>query len=86
MPCDETRGKVSDARDSGIVVLARDGRVVGIFTGGEGPPSETDVTYLTPYWWVEQQVKVKYPDCFLYEPISSLGCSDKLFGHSCIHR
>jgi hypothetical protein len=53
--------------DSGSIVLARDGRIVGILDGGAGPTDETDTTYLTPYWWIEQQIKSKYPGCFLYD-------------------
>lgn len=66
---DSKRGKFSDAGDSGSIVLARDGRIVGILTGGAGPTDRTDITYLTPYWWVEQQIKAKYPGCFLYEVV-----------------
>ncbi|KAH9947295.1 hypothetical protein B0H21DRAFT_778635 [Amylocystis lapponica] len=40
------------------------GRIVGILTGGSA-----DITYLTPYWWVEEQVKAKFPGCFLYEVV-----------------
>jgi hypothetical protein len=69
LPYDKTRGKFSAAGDSGSIVLARDGRIVGILTGGAGPTDETDITYLTPYWWVEQQIKAKYPGCFLYEVV-----------------
>ncbi|KAG0133745.1 hypothetical protein HOY82DRAFT_516867 [Tuber indicum] len=69
LPYDKTHGKFSDAGDSGSIVLARDGRIVGILTGGGGPTSETDTSYLTPYWWVEQQVKAKYPGCFLYDVV-----------------
>ncbi|KAM5532548.1 hypothetical protein V8D89_013754 [Ganoderma adspersum] len=67
--CDRTHGKFSDAGDSGSIVLARDGRIVGILTGGAGPTNETDVTYLTPYWWVEEQIKAKYPGSFLYDVV-----------------
>ncbi|KAN0077810.1 hypothetical protein V8E54_006114 [Elaphomyces granulatus] len=45
----------------------KDGRIVGILDGGAGPTDETDTTYLTPYWWIEQQIKSKYPGCFLYD-------------------
>ncbi|KAI0298529.1 hypothetical protein BC826DRAFT_1103029 [Russula brevipes] len=69
LPYDNTRGKFSDTGDSGSIVLARDGRIVGILTGGAGPTDEIDITYLTPYWWVEQQIKDKYPGCFLYEVV-----------------
>ncbi len=46
------------------IVLARDGRIVGILTGGAG-----DISYLTPYWWVGQQIQAKYAGCFLYEVV-----------------
>jgi hypothetical protein len=70
LPYYNKRGsKFSEGGDSGSVVLARDGRIVGILTGGAGPTDETDITYLTPYWWVEQQIKAKYPGCFLYEVV-----------------
>ena len=67
---DKDHAKFSEAGDSGSIVLARDGRVVGLLTGGAGPDSdETDITYLTPYWWLEQQIKAKFPDCFLYDVV-----------------
>ncbi|EIW79463.1 hypothetical protein CONPUDRAFT_125778 [Coniophora puteana RWD-64-598 SS2] len=69
LPYDRMRGSFSDAGDSGSVVLARDGRIVGILTGGAGPVDETNIAYLTPYWWVEQQIKARYPGCFLYEVV-----------------
>ena len=69
LPYDTARDKFSDAGDSGSIILARDGRIVGILTNGAGPTDRVDVTYLTPYWWVEQQIKAKYPDCFLYEVV-----------------
>jgi hypothetical protein len=69
LPYDKTHGRFSDPGDSGSIVLARDGRIVGILTGGAGPTDETDITYLTPYWWIEQQIKSKYPGCFLYDVV-----------------
>ncbi|KAI1792458.1 hypothetical protein LXA43DRAFT_972582 [Ganoderma leucocontextum] len=75
LPYDKMRGKFSDAGDSGSIVLAGDGRIVGILTGGAGPIDETDITYLTPYWWVDQQIQAKYPGCFLYEVVQYVGTS-----------
>jgi hypothetical protein len=37
LPYDKKHGKFSDAGDSGSIVLARDGRIVGLLTGGAGP-------------------------------------------------
>ncbi|KZT27853.1 hypothetical protein NEOLEDRAFT_1154829 [Neolentinus lepideus HHB14362 ss-1] len=62
-------GKFSDDGDSGSIILFRDGRIVGLLTGGGGPTDETDITYLTPYWWVEEKIKAKYPGCFLYQVV-----------------
>lgn len=69
LPYDKTHSKFSDAGDSGSVVLDRAGRIVGILTGGSGATDATGITYLTPYWWVEEQVKAKFPSCFLYEVV-----------------
>ena len=69
LPYDKTRGKFPDPGDSGSIVLDRTGRIVGILTGGAGPTDETDITYLTPYWWIEQEIKEKYHGCFLYEVV-----------------
>lgn len=56
--------------DSGSVVLSRDGRIVGILTGGAGPTWSHDITYLTPYWWLEKKIKARFPDSFLYEVVA----------------
>ncbi|KAH7882030.1 hypothetical protein F5I97DRAFT_1832632 [Phlebopus sp. FC_14] len=69
LPYDKAHGKFSDVGDSGSVVLDRAGRIVGILTGGSGPTDETDITYLTPYWWLQDQVKAKFPGCFLYDVV-----------------
>ncbi|KAI5895483.1 uncharacterized protein SCHCODRAFT_02619543 [Schizophyllum commune H4-8] len=55
--------------DSGSIVLTGDGRIVGLLTGGAGLPESpyNAVSYITPYWWVEQQIKAKFPDCSLYD-------------------
>ncbi|KAJ7147595.1 hypothetical protein C8R43DRAFT_889571 [Mycena crocata] len=66
---DNTRGRFSGPGDSGSIVLDRDGRIVGMITGGAGPKDEIDITYLTPYWWVEKEIKAKYPGCFLYQVV-----------------
>ena len=69
LPYDTRRGPFSERGDSGSIVLARDGRIVGILTGGAGPIDETDISYITPYWWVEKEIKAKYPGCFLYDVV-----------------
>jgi len=66
LPYEKWHGRFSDCGDSGTFALAQDGHIVGIITGGASPTDETVITYLTHYWWVEQQVKAKYPGSFLY--------------------
>ena len=58
--------KFSDPGDSGAIVIGRDGRIIGILTGGGGP---TDETYITPYFWLEQRIKERFPGCFLYPDV-----------------
>lgn len=62
-------GKFSDGGDSGSVVLDREGRIVGILTGSEGPNYNTDTSYITPYWWIEKQIEAKFPGITLYERV-----------------
>ncbi|KAF8877737.1 hypothetical protein CPB84DRAFT_1794698 [Gymnopilus junonius] len=62
----EGRDKFSDKGDSGSIVLARDGKILGMLTGGCGSVQETDITFVTPFWWILEQIKEKYPDAFLY--------------------
>src|SRR5258708_22207192 len=52
--------------DSGSIVADGEGRIVGILTGGAGLTDDTDVTYLTPYYWVEERVKAVFPNAHLY--------------------
>ena len=60
----------SDAGESGSVVLDRTGPIAGILTGGSGLTDGTDTTYLTPYWWIQEQIKDKFPDWFLYDIVA----------------
>ncbi|KAI6023579.1 hypothetical protein BKA83DRAFT_4261450 [Pisolithus microcarpus] len=56
--------------DSGAIVLDRNGGIVGMLTGGAGVTDNTDVSYLTPYWWLEQEIKKYFPDACLYEVVN----------------
>jgi hypothetical protein len=58
--------RFSEPGDSGSIVLDRNGRIVGIITGGGGATDSTDVSYLTPYWSIDEQLKAKYPGIHLY--------------------
>ncbi|KAG6818780.1 hypothetical protein H0H93_001823 [Arthromyces matolae] len=63
---DSKDGPFSAVGDSGAVVVDGSGRIAGMITGGSGKADEFDVTYATPFWWLEQQIKQAFPDCFLY--------------------
>ena len=58
--------KFSDVGDSGSIVLTREGKILGMLTGGAGTTLETDVTWLTPFWWLQEQIRKQYPSAFLY--------------------
>lgn len=40
------------------------GCIVGILTGGSGSEDENDVSYATPYYWLEESVKRAFPDSY----------------------
>ena len=70
LPYDTMHGEFSDAGESGSVVLDRAGPIVEILIGGSGLTDGTDTTYLTPYWWIQEQIKDKFPDWFLYDIVA----------------
>lgn len=65
-PYNHKDGAFSAPGDSGSIVVDGLGRVVGLLTGGSGTTDSTDVTYVTPYFWVEEQIKTAFPDSYLY--------------------
>ena len=70
-PYSDKDGAFSAPGDSGaiMIVVDRNGRVVGLLVAGAGAVEETDATYLTPYWWIEEQMKVS-PKSFLYQIVN----------------
>ena len=69
LPYDKKRAPFSAPGDSGSIILDRAGRIVALLTGGSGTTDETDITYGTPYWWLEEQIKKTFPDCHLYQVV-----------------
>ena len=69
LPYGNTKGAFSAPGDSGSIVLDRNGRILGMLTGGAGTDNRMDVTYLTPYWYIEEQIKKVFPDSYLYEAV-----------------
>ena len=67
--CGKGDGKFSDLGDSGSIVLTREGKILKMLTGGAGPTSDIDVTWLTPFWWLQEQIKKQYPSAYLYEVV-----------------
>lgn len=66
LPYDSERGAFSAPGDSGAIVLERGGSIVGMITGGSGTAEGINITYLTPYWWLDEQIKKVLPGCYLY--------------------
>ena len=69
LPYDKHHGPFSAPGDSGAIILDRAGRIVALLTGGGGTTDETDVTYGTPYWWLEEQIQKAFPGCHLYQVV-----------------
>jgi hypothetical protein len=69
LPYGNMNGPFSAPGDSGSIVLDRNGRILGMLTGGAGTTHRTDVTYLTPYWYIEQEIRKSFPKSFLYEVV-----------------
>ncbi|KAG8859821.1 hypothetical protein FRC20_011778 [Serendipita sp. 405] len=69
LPYSNATGLFSAPGDSGSIVLDRNGRILGMLTGGAGTTDGTDVTYLTPYWYLEAEIKKHFPNAFLYDVV-----------------
>ncbi|KAI6117954.1 hypothetical protein F5141DRAFT_591568 [Pisolithus sp. B1] len=65
-PYSHEDGAFSAPGDSGSIVVDGKGRIMGILTGGAGKTDSIDVTYLLPYYWVEERIKAVFPNAHLY--------------------
>jgi hypothetical protein len=65
-PYSHRDGAFSATGDSGSIVVDGQGRIVGMITAGSGATDSTDVTYLTPYFWLEERIKKAFPKSYLY--------------------
>lgn len=44
---------------------------IAILPYGSPPrPNSTDISYGTPYWWLEEQIKSNFPGSFLYPVVN----------------
>ncbi|KDQ07651.1 hypothetical protein BOTBODRAFT_192282 [Botryobasidium botryosum FD-172 SS1] len=71
LPYGKGHPKFSDSGDSGSIVVTREGEILGLLTGGAGPIDETDITWLTPFWWLQEQIKREFPGAFLYPVVGN---------------
>ncbi|KAF9048885.1 hypothetical protein BJ165DRAFT_1414542 [Panaeolus papilionaceus] len=69
LPFDNKRRVFSAPGDSGAIVLERGGGIIGMITSGSGTTEDVDITYVTPYWWLDEQIKKLLPDCYLYDVV-----------------
>jgi hypothetical protein len=67
LPYGNTKGPFSAPGDSGSIVLDRSCGILGMLTGGAGTTDRTDVTYVTPYSFLDKKIKKYFPNSFLYE-------------------
>jgi hypothetical protein len=63
-------GAFSAPGDSGAVVADGNGRIIGVVIGGTGDKELIDVTYLTPFYWIEERIRGVFPEAHLYPIIS----------------
>jgi len=42
------------------------GRMSGVLNGGAGRTEFSDVTYVTPMWWLWSRVQAQFPNAKLY--------------------
>ncbi len=52
--------------DSGSIVLDRAGRILGMVTGGAGNADSMDISYATPYGYLDKKIREAFPKSFLY--------------------
>lgn len=66
-----TDSAFSASGESGSVVVDGEGHVVGMIVGGAGSVErdKTDVTYLTPYHWLEERIKQAFPHSHLHPAV-----------------
>jgi hypothetical protein len=69
LPYGNANGPFSAPGDSGSIVLDRKGRILGMLNGGAGSTDKTDITYLTPYSYIDKDIKKYFPKYFLYEVV-----------------
>lgn len=72
-PYSNEEGPFSAPSDPGSIVVDGQGRIVRLLSGGTGASDSTDVTYLRPYFRLEQRIKEVFPNCYLYLVVDWVG-------------
>ncbi|KAH8119367.1 hypothetical protein DFH11DRAFT_1686263 [Phellopilus nigrolimitatus] len=62
---DKNSGVFSARGDSGSIVVDGRGRIGGLLTGGAGKTETSDVTYVTPMFWLWPRIKEHFPNADL---------------------
>ena len=70
LPYGNMKGSFSAPGDSGSIVLDRSGGILGMLTECAGTTDRTDVTYVTPYSFLDKKIKKYFPNSFLYEIVA----------------
>lgn len=52
--------------DSGSIIADGKGRIFGLLIGGAGESDDTDLSYASPYYWVDERIKEAFPNAHLY--------------------
>lgn len=67
-PYDKEHAPFSQGGDSGSIVVDGEGQIVGMITGGTNgiQTSSADVTYVTPYHWLQDRIAEAFPNSFHY--------------------
>ena len=61
LPYNRKSSVFSASRDSGVII--------GMLTVGGSVTEVTNTTYLTLYWWLDEQIKKVFPSCYLYDVV-----------------
>ena len=59
----------SNCGDSGAIIVDGRGRAAALLTGVCGNDDYTDITYGTPFEWLWDRIKAKFPNAYFYPPI-----------------
>ncbi|KAI9450878.1 hypothetical protein BJY52DRAFT_1206074 [Lactarius psammicola] len=67
LPYDSKSGVFSAPGDSGSIIADSRGRIGGLLTGGAGKMESSDITYATPFFWLNPRIKENgFPNAHIY--------------------